>query len=81
MVAVQELFFEDFDGGVLVVTTNEAAEVHLASVALTEGLKNLKLSIEDGVSLRSAVAAVESCLGCVHFEFVDCLLVLKLLAF
>ena len=73
MVAVQELFLEDFDGGVLVVTTNEAAEVHLASVALTEGLKNLKLSIEDGVSLRSSVAT-EGSVGCVHFEFVvNCL--------
>ena len=79
MVAVKELFLEDLDGGVLVVTTDEAAEVHLASVALTEGLKNLKLSIEDGVSLRSGgVATAEGCLGCVHFEFVNCLLVLKL---
>ena len=79
MVAVQELFLEDFDGGVLVVTTDEAAEVHLASVALSKGLKNIKLSIEDGVSLRSGgVATAEGCLGCVHFEFVNCLLVLKL---
>ena len=79
MVAVKELFLEDLDGGVLVATTDEFAEVHLASVALSKGLKNLKLSIKDRVSLRSGgVATAEGCLGCVHFEFVDCLLVLKL---
>jgi hypothetical protein len=76
LVAVQELFLEDLDGGVLVTATDEAAEVHLACVALSEGLQNLKLSIEDGVSLRGATT--EGCLGCVHLEIVDCLLVLKL---
>ena len=57
-VAAEELFLENFDGGVL-FTADDLSEVYLAGVALTEGLENFVFSVENGMSL---------CAGALHFD-------------
>lgn len=59
-VAAEELFLEDFDGGVL-FSTNDLSKVYLAGVALTEGLENFIFAVENGMSL---------CAGALHFGLV-----------